>query len=536
MTHGFINILLSRRNEQENGITFHEASGDSFLSYGELAAEAASWAAALADAGVQQNQPVLMQIAGNRDLVQAFWGAVYLGAVPTPIPPAQSPTDAGRVARAHAMLGSPFILSDGRARIDDALAESVISTKDLRVFAENTNTCLEPAQLSGDAPRLIQFSSGSTGAPKGIVVTEDNIVVGLEVTVPKRPARVKNSMLTWLPLSHNLSLIGFHVYSVFQNYSQVLMPTSSFVMNPVSWLQAITKFKPTVTACPNFAFRHVLRVLDAHPERSEGLDLSSVHKVACGSEPIDPALAADFQAELSKYGLRDNAVIAGYGLSEACLMVSVTEIYEPLHTLRLDRSRLRTGMALSDVEDPNGAEFVSVGIPVDGLDVTIRDDNGATLGEDIVGEIYISGPPVTAHVLTADGVREQSTASDGALPTGDIGLMTSGELYVVGRKKDIIFVGGKNFYSNDLERLIEDKLDIDCAVLGRTSNERGGEEIVVFPQRADGLVEEKAVRDIKSLIMRETGVPIDTLIWVDSIPTTPNGKKARHALEGLLLS
>lgn len=536
MSRRFIDVLLARADEHDIGITFIESEGESHLPYADLAAAAPNWAAALAEAGVRPGDTVVLQIGGNRDLVHCFWGAVHLGAVPAPMPPAQSPADAARVARAHALLGRPKVLSDGRARVDDALADSIIDTAELRRLAARGDARPEPAEVPADAPRLIQFSSGSTGTPKGIVVTEANLVAGLEACVPQRKARVRNSMLTWLPLTHNLSLIGFHVYAILQDYGQVLMPTSAFVMDPISWLQAITRHRPTVSACPNFAFRHLLRALAAAPDRARGVDLSSIHKIMCGSEPVDPELAARFQRELAPLGLRANAVNAGYGLSEACLMVSVTEIYEPLHTLRLDRSRLSPGATLEDAlaAPGGGADFVSVGRAVPGLEVSIRDEAGADAGEGVVGEIHVAGAPVTAAVLTAEGIRSQELAPDGALPTGDIGILVDGELYVVGRKKDIIFVGGKNFYSNDLERVIEEGLGIDCAIIGRTSPERGGEEIVVFPRRRADLDEESAAREIRSRLMRETGVPVDRLLWVDRIPTTANGKKARHALEGML--
>lgn len=527
MTLSFIDILLSRAQEQENGITFVEGDDSTAVTYGELVDTARRLAHVYRDAGIDKGQPVILSVADNQQLIYAFWALVWLGAVPVPIAVGSAPADKARLVRAHRFLSQPRVLVSSTVNLPAEIEEYVLIAGE----CENAMTeaqCEEPACVAPDDTRLIQFSSGSTGNPKGIVVTERNIVSGLQACVPQRRARVKNSMLTWLPLTHNMSLIGFNVYALFQNYPQYILPTRSFIQNPLSWLHAITRYRPTVTACPNFALRHVLGMMQRRPEQCQGLDLSSIHKIMCGSEPVDVNLAHKFQTTLEAFGLRPNAINTGYGLSEACLLVTVSGIYEPLHVARLNRSAIRDGARWDDLIAENGAEFVSVGRPVPGIEMTVRDEEGNDVGADVIGEIYVAGEPVSHSIIGHDGIIPQQLAPDGALPTGDIGVLHDGELYVVGRKKDVLFIGGKNYYANDLEMIVEDKLGVETVVCAQKDQTKGVEEIIVCAQRDDAHDENTTARNIRQLLMSETGVGAAQVVWRDTLPKTANGKKARH--------
>lgn len=535
---GFIDILTNQDHEENVGITFVDPHGETFLSYGELCRRVPEWAAVLAAKGVRREDPVVFQISDNKDLVMMFWAVLWLGAIPVPMAPARTAVERDTVARVCGFFHRYFVASDTSSVEPLLEAEEYLDTVAIRAEVDSgtypSDLYRNPITASMEDTRIIQFSSGSTGVPKGIMVSEGNLIHGLEALVPARRARVKNSMLTWLPLTHNLSLIGVHVYSILQNYGQVLMPTHSFVMNPLAWLQAVTTYRPTVTMCPNFAFGYVLRALHAHPEVLSALDLSSIHKIMCGSEPVDPDLAAQFQRELRQIHLRNNAINTGYGLSEACLMVSVTDIYQPMKVLRLDRSRLFYGCTVAEAEDPEGAAFVSVGHPAPGVHLTIRNDAGGLLEEGAIGEIYIAGSPVAQRVLTPEGIQEQPFTSDGALATGDMGLFYEGELFVVGRIKDIIFVGGKNYYSNDLEKLLEAEIGVECAVVGATDASTQTEIVCVFPVRTEGVSEAEVEKGIKRVMLGKLAVPVDRIMWINALPKTSTGKRARQVLREMI--
>lgn len=543
MTNNFINILTSYHGVDDIGITFigDSAASDTFYPYGQLAHDIPPIAGALSKAGISQGDWVLFQLTDSREIIQCFWACAYLGAVPVMLPPALTQADTERINHVSDVTNKAPVLVDERTKpiVTAALdGVDIYAVNDLLAHPDLDNAPTEPAAVAGDDIRLIQFSSGSTGNPKGILVTENELLSSLKATIPRRPYTVRNSMLTWLPLTHNLSLVGFHIYSMFQSFNQSLMPTSAFITNPVSWLNAVTRLQPSVTVCPNFGFQHVLNYFKIRPlPEDNDIDLSSVKKLATGSEPIDAPLARKFTDALIPLGLHPQAICPVYGMSEACLTISSADVYEGIKTIVLDRSAITIGQHLSDITDPHGAEFVCLGREVPGVNITIRDDNAEILGADTVGEIYISGAPLTKAAITDNGVTPHKFTTDNAFGTGDIGVLHDDELYIIGRKKDIIFINGKNYYSPDLEGLLSHELGIETAVIGRSNPNSGNEDVIVFPVRPDHVTpveQEKLEKSITSTLMKSMGVPTTQIIWIDTMPVAHNGKKLRTKLEKYL--
>ncbi len=581
-------VLRDKADETKKGITFVENRRDVFVPYGRVHAEAVAAATRLAEAGIGPGDRVIFQVSENRGLIRAFWGCVYAGAVPALAPPVSGPVDVDRVRTLSDMMpGAPILVDERSYTLLTGANGAVVVGEDrlLDVSIVNDAAAEPDAAMPGDAESdfsqagdvdsgdgagavpafpvrggtageaLIQFSSGSTGSPKGVIVTNESVLNGLRATIPRHAHRYENKMLTWLPLTHNLSLIGFHVYALFRGYDQVLLPVSEVVADPPRWFEAVTRHRPTVTVCPNFAFKHFLRHLERRPLGDDhGYDFSNVQKLMSGSEPIDASLARKFLAAMSAMGLREDALTSAYGMSEACLLVTTRDIYSGLSTVRLDRTGIATGQRFEDIESESGAEFVALGKAVPGISLTIRDDGGGVLGDGTVGEIHIAGAPMTRAAITAEGIVEHELTDDGAFATGDMGILRDGELFVLGRKKDIIFVNGRNYYSADLEAVLENVLDRDVAVLGRSNPATGEEEIAVFLARrtptdrkaddatgagqSDGdepPIDEQAVaRSATTELMRVAGVPVSRVLWVDELPVASNGKKLRRKLEALL--
>ncbi|MDR0416478.1 MAG: AMP-binding protein [Propionibacteriaceae bacterium] len=544
MHEALTDVLSSKRNEHDRGVTFltpGDAGGD-FLPYARLYADAAALSAALARRGLVPGDRLILRLDDNQAFVRAFWACVLGGFVPVPTSrPAGADPDAKTTA--ETVLPDSLVLRQNWPEADPAgRPPGVLAWAELQAEALAGPSDCPPTPAGPDTVRLIQFSSGSTGEPKGVVISERNIMAGLRACTPARQDQVVNSMLSWLPLSHNLSLIGVHVYSLYRNYGQVLMPPEQFAIAPLRWLQAITTHRPTITFCPNFACQHVLNALRrAGAEALAGLDLSSLHKIINGAEPIDVATAAEFQRVLKPAGLRDHAMVPAYGLTEASLAVATADIYQPLRVLELDRQRVAVGATAADAAAPGKAAFVSVGPPAAGLSVDIRLPDGRAAAPGVIGEIWIGGDAVTTRYVDADGEHSQPAAPDGHLGTGDIGVLADGQLFVLGRKKDIIFVNGKNFYSHDLERVLEAALPVESAVIGETDDATGREAVIVFlapgspagPGAAPepGPDHAQLAKRASDTLMRTLGVPTSRVVWVPAIPRTRTGKKRRFALK-----
>ncbi len=525
----FLSVLTSFEDTSSAGITFVNHGVVDTLSYADLCARTPQVAGQLSAVGATQGRPVVFQLTDNRAIVELFWGCAWLGAVPVIVPPALSAQDEARVAGALAMLSGALVL------VDDRTASHVAS--DAAVLAADVRSLEAPAapvpcEATGDTVRLIQMSSGSTGQPKGIVLDEETLMAAMAASVPARQDKLTNSMLTWLPLTHNFSLLGFHIYAMYRGYPTVLMATSDVIANPYTWFDAVTRYRPTITVCPNFGFVHVLRTLRLRGV-PEGVtyDLSSIHKLISASEPIDAATARLFAQRMAPFGLRPNAIVAAYGMSESCLQITTTGIYEPLATVNLERSSVRIGASYDEIAREDGSEFVSVGKAVPGMEVSLRDDEGHALPDDVVGEIFIRGSSLTSESVTPAGRVAHALTEDGFFATGDIGLIHEGNLYVVARKKDVIFVNGKNYYSPDLEGLLMAELDQDSVVLGRTNPTTGEEEIVVFVPEDEETAQDADV--VRTLAMR-AGVSVGQVVRIGAIPRAANGKKMRRELEVLL--
>ncbi|MDO5077823.1 AMP-binding protein [Corynebacterium sp.] len=548
-TH-FLDVLLAHEGEEVLGITFIDSQGEEFYPYGQLVKDVAILACYLAELGVRRGDNVIIQIEDNKTLAQAFWGIAWLGAVPVPLGVARDARSERLLHSVFDLLDAPWVLHAAELPLGhEKIGDRLVQLKGIDALRERIGdlsiAAFPPVQLRGEETRVIQFSSGSTGMPKGVIVTETNLLVGLQSTVPRRPAKLQNRMLSWMPLTHNMSMIGFLVYAVFSSYPLALMPTKLFVMNPASWLYAIDRFRPTITAAPNFALKHLLTMLQARPiPENKAPDLSSLHKLVCGSEPISLELVSQFEAMMAGYGLRKSIFVSGYGLSEACLTVAMSEIYEPLKAISLDRSRITPGANVDDIaleESQGGSTFVSVGQPVPHLEVTICDDTDNILTEGTVGEVCLAGAAITEDSYTATGRQQHPTTSYGALKTGDIGTIIDGELYIIGRIKDIIFIGGKNYYGNDLEQSIEQKFPVQCVAGGYTDKTTGTEAVVIFLSRNQGVDEatngvqseasqNEISQQVRSTLMKDLGIPVDRIIWVDRIPRSATGKKLRGVL------
>lgn len=525
----FLSILTKMSDETDAGITFLSGNHSSVLSYSELLSSTPYTAGKLISVGVKEGQYVVFQLTDNRELIEMFWACIWMGAIPVAVPPALSANDEDRVKKTLEMLPEAIMLADRRTASHLPNTPFFLASDVLEIPMSKP---VNPYSASGDSIRLIQMSSGSTGYPKGIIVDERTLMSAMDATTPRRTEHYQNSMLTWLPLSHNLSLLGFHVYAMFRGFPQILMSIADFIMNPFTWCEAITKYRPTITVCPNFGFVHVLRYLKARGiPAGQSFDLSSIQKMVSASEPIDMKTAEAFLKVMKGLGLRENTIVAAYGMSEACLQISTTGIYEPLQCITLERSEVRIGARYEDIACPDGAIYVSVGKTVPGMEISLRDDEGVPLNDGTVGEICIRGTSLTTASITCDGIAEHPLYSDGFFATGDIGIVWEGNLYVVARKKDIIFINGKNYYSPDLESLLMAELEQDTVVLGRTSPLTGEEEVVVFVPRGQDAVSD---REISAVLATKAGIPVSRVVRVSEIPRAANGKKMRRALEALL--
>jgi acyl-CoA synthetase (AMP-forming)/AMP-acid ligase II len=517
------------------------------LTFGELDRRARALAVTLAEVANPGDRALLIFPCGLEYIV-SFFACVYADLVAVPLYPPMAPKHLPRVLSVVADCGATVALTTQatlgamrRAGGEGPLAclSWICSDRaDLALADEWPGSV-----ATDDSVAFIQYTSGSTGVPKGVVLTHANLVANFEMISAAMEVRPDDVMVSWLPMYHDMGLIGAILHSVYAGIHTVTMDPSSIV-RPLRWLSAISRHKGTVTVAPNFAFE--LCVARITPEELATLDLSSLRVAFNGAEPVRAEALREFERHFGPAGLRSDVFLTCYGLAEATLIVSGRDMRETTRVLRVDREALTQGTASPSTERATSQEIVSCGRACAPQRIAIVDPATQTaLGAGAVGEIWVTGPNV------ARGYWSKSETSRGAfvevdgqtyLRTGDLGFLDArGELFVTGRLKDLIIVRGKNIAPNDIEQVAQ---GVAPVLRARPSaafavQDGGTERVVLLQELKDGMGddEQSALRRmIVDAIAEHCGVlPEVVLVKHASLPRTSSGKIQRHLVKAAFL-
>ncbi len=538
--------LIEANRKVARGITYLEGEQtERSVSFAELYTRALGILYHLQKLGARRGDQLILFLGDNEPFIDAFWGAVLGGIVPVPVALGISDEHRHKLLRIARKLGNPYLYTDRRSleRIG-AFAAQVGETATFeklksRVFlVDQLDDISRPGKLHVAAPddvAFIQFSSGSTSTPKGVVLTHRNILAncqGVSEIVKFTPEDVS---VSWMPLTHDMGLIGFHIFMFGNHLQQYLMPTDLFVRRPLLWLTFASQKRATILCSPNFGYRHYLKVLGDRPV--DGLDLSNVRLIFNGAEPISVALCKEFLTRMQPARLKRDSMFPVYGLAEASLAVTFPSPGAALHSCQLNRHHLTVGEAAQDL--PGGSrdavELVSVGRPLPNCQVRICAEDDRDLPDATIGHILISGDNVTQGYFEDAAVNAASFRADGWLRTGDLGVMREGELYITGRAKEILFVNGQNYYPHDLEGIaqVAEGLDLGKVVVaGVRPADAQTDHIIVFVLHRGEIKDFLPVaNEVSKLINEHTGLEVADVVPVKRIPKTTSGKIQRHLLE-----
>lgn len=481
------------------------------VTYAQLA-ESVEHLAAVLDKRTRRNDRVIVLVRRPALFVPAFLACLRAGRVAVPV---ALPTSANAALAALRLIikgsGASAVLTDQRVAVVPLLADH----PDLPVIDANERSwgASGPASLPGlDDIAFLQFTSGSTGSPRGVVVRHRNLMANQE-QIHSRFAQDENAVVvSWLPMYHDMGLIGAVLHPLYLGATAVLMPPEAFLERPARWLRAISRFGGTVSPAPNFAFD--LCAARARDEELEGVDLST-WSVACnGAEPVRAATVEAFTARFASRGFDPAAMSPAYGLAEATLMVSAVP--------RGIGPKMRRGR-------------VSCGVPV--CDVRVVAPDGDPVGPCVVGEIEVRGANVTGgywDAATATTVADEHWRSGGWMATGDLGFVEDGELYVSGRIKDVVIVRGRNLYPHDIEDTAQSASPLlrrgDGAVV------QCGDAVVLVQGLRDAERAEEAAGLVRAAVVRSHGITLDSVVFVapGAVPKTTSGKVRRSEALRLL--
>jgi len=538
------------------------------LTFGELHAAAQKCAEELARRGVPAGGRVSLMLPTSRQFFICFAGILLAGAVPVPIyPPFRADRIEEYAERQSAILnnaGVCLLLTFRRAEAVAKLLKPRVKSLLGVVDAEKLLDAAEkapppapgalPAYISGSRVRkggdiaLLQYTSGSTGDPKGVTLTHTNLLANMRVIAKGAQLGHTDVGVSWLPLYHDMGLIGAWLTLLLHGIPLVVMSPLAFLTRPERWLQAMSKHKATITAAPNFAYE--LCVRKTSDKALEGVDLSSMRVLMNGAEPVNPETLERFANRFAKYGFRKEAMLPVYGLAEASLGVTFPPLDRGPRVERVDRETFTSqGRAAPAAEgDETAIVFVSVGNTFPGHDVMLVDEQGNPVPERTEGFLWFRGPSATCGYFenpeaTAKLLPLGPAQHEGEFPwlnSGDRAFQADGEFFITGRVKDIIIKGGRNLYPHEVEELAARAEGIrkGCVVAFGLKDQASGTEklvIVAESREHDAAKQAAIVAAINDEVSRGLGLPPDRveLIPPGSIPKTSSGKLRRDGTKQL---
>lgn len=528
----------------ETGLNFHSVRGELLdsISYKQLRAQALGVARGLLALGLVPGERIGIIAETSPRFLALFYGAQYAGVVPCTLPYQAFPggRDAYVVQLCRLINASQarHVFSP-RATLAAAMAAAQAPTAALDFDALPTRADIDEAgfpAVTADVPAYVQFSSGSTATPKGVVVSQQALMANATaIAVHGLHMHAADRAFSWLPLYHDMGLVGFSVVAMCGQRSVDYLAPQSFAARPLVWLELMSRLGSTIVYAPSFAWR-----LAAQRYRDEpGLDLSALRIAGIGGDQVRAQDLREFVDTFAPAGFHASAFQPSYGLAEATLAVSMGD---PEHAPRVDRVVLVQrddnawiARAACD-DDAQARELVSCGRPLPGNRVQVADAAGRVVAERTLGQIWIGG----AGVMQAyqQGSPPQRDAQ-GLLATGDIGYLADGELFLSGRQKDLVIIRGRNLWPQDVEQHVATACDLEIGRLAALGIEREAEEVLVVLIQLgnDGIARDVLRERIIEAVVGGFGVRAEVaFVPPRGLPYTTSGKLARGRAKALYLS
>jgi amino acid adenylation domain-containing protein len=535
----FSDVLKNLNSDATNGITFISGSNDeSFLSYQDLYKHSVKVLCHLQRQGLMPGNELIFKFEDNRNFIITFWACILGGIIPVPVSEGNNEDQIIKLVNIFRILRNPYLIGEQATlptlvgkmhqHLNDfektLLRDRIIKVEE---SLDEKGVGIEK-EAKPDDLAYIQFSSGSTGTPKGVMLTHFNLLTNTKDITTRSQTTQADNILSWMPLTHDMGLICFHLSGILLGVNQFIMPTSLFIRRPGLWIDKAHQHKINQLYSPNFGLHYFLASI--RDEAATPLwDLSNIRLIYNGAEPISFDLCQQFLKRLAGHGLRENAMFPGYGLAEASVAVSLPFVGEKMKAYHVLRSSLNYGdkVTLTDSLHPDALTLVETGAMLDHCAVRVE-VNGNKVKNFVVGEILVKGGNVTSGYYNDEVLTNKARASSGWLKTGDVGFLNQQRLVITGRLKNIIIVNGQNYYPHDLECTISKgipEFDLGKVVCCALPNGQNGDDIGVFLLFKKGLPDFISyVPEVKRLIALTYGLDVKYVLPVKRILKTTSGK------------
>ena len=490
--------------------------------------------------GIKIKDEVVINTKSNHKFLIAFWAAILGGMIPIPVAVGVGDEHKRKLLKILNRLKNPTLITDDK--VQERLVSFIESNDehtDLIDSIENSVINIESSQNGQiytsreEDIAFIQYSSGSTSEPKGITLTHKNLVTNISAIAKGLNLQSSDIGISWMPLTHDMGLIGTHMTLFSYGLSQIIMDTDLFIKKPLMWLQQTSKYRASILTSPNFGYKHLLKIHERRPLKD--IDLSSVRLLINGAESISVSLCNEFLEKMKVFGLKKETMFPVYGLAEATLGVSFPETGKVFDFINLDRkSLINDGLCIESKSKNNEFLFMMHGKPIEDCDYRIVDDKGEEVPGNNVGNIVIKGDNVTKSIYQDKELSKNLYDKDGWLETGDCGAICNDQLIITGRKKELIIVNGQNYFPNDIEDVIIRGGSFDLGkivAVGAINPEDTNDQLVVFVlYRSDLNTFKSIAEEIRRIVIQHLGIEIDYVIPIKKIPKTTSGKIQRTIL------
>jgi 1-acyl-sn-glycerol-3-phosphate acyltransferase len=539
-------VHADERGDRPHILLWVDDETEETITYRALERGARAVAAGLLEHGVSRGDRIAIMLPTGRSFFECFFGILMAGGVPVPIYPpfrrAQIEDHLRRQAGILRNAAASIIITDERIRPLGGLLMGLAG--DLRALTTRTalqahGAMAEPMPAGPETVALIQYTSGSTGDPKGVVLTHGNLLANIRAMGEALQASAHDVFVSWLPLYHDMGLIGAWLGSLYYSAPVAIMPPLAFLARPARWLRLIHRHRATLSAAPNFAFELCLKSI--RDDDIAGLDLSSLRMVMNGAEPVSRSTIRGFAERFARYGFRPEAMAPVYGLAECSVGLAFPPVGRGPVIDRVQRVALSTrGIAEpAPPTDESAVEFVACGRPIPRHEIRIVDETGRELPDRRQGRLQFRGPSATKGYFRAEE-KTKSLFDGDWLETGDLAYVSAGDVFITGRIKDMIIRAGRNLYPHELEEFIGriEGVRRGCVVAFACPDRRTGTERLIV--LAETRLTDSAARDrLRARIMDASlallDQPPDLVLLVPprTVPKTSSGKLRRSAARAL---
>lgn len=543
-------LLYAKKAHDRPHIYLQDENGlEQTITYGKLFESAKAIARGLGELRLKKNETVAIMLPTSEAFFYTFFGILLAGGIPVPIYPPFRPDRIGEYA-----VRESIILRNAEVRFLITFHKAEMLSRLLRISIPSLKSVVTADELMSmpgketkykhktEDPSLIQYTSGSTSVPKGVLLTHQNLLANIHAYGKGIDVQPSDVCVSWLPLYHDMGLIGAWLGSFYYGVPATIMSPLSFLVRPERWLWTIHYHRGTVSAGPNFAYELCTRKIDKND--IEGLDLSSWRLAFNGAEAINPNTVRRFIKKFKPYGFKEESFYPVYGLAESSVALTFPELNSKPRFDKIKRDSFENDLKAIPIEEGenNYLEFVSCGKPLENHAIRIVDNEGNPLKERQVGNLQFKGPSAMKGYYH----NNQATLAvyhDGWWDTGDLAYIVEGELFITGRKKDIIIKAGRNYYPEEIEEAASQVEGVrkGCVVaFGVHDPDAGTEKLIIAAETHEKskMVKEQIISNIRDKITTILGVPPDQVILLPprTIPKTSSGKLRRSSCKADYLS